>query len=163
MHTMYIHNITVARVGPAPCDGIRCMNGYRCEVYQPTNEGYCEPDCETLNPCLPGELCEVEQVLCKRAPCPGKLRCRGMSTPTTYMYIIHVVSKSISPAGYTFNFAFLFLLLLVDCNLVDCRVITAADCSGGAILLADPTIGRCCDICGEEILVLLKYALWYNA
>jgi hypothetical protein len=66
--------------GPAPCDGIRCMNGYRCEVYQPTNETYCEPDCETLNPCLPGELCEVEQVLCKRAPCPGKLRCRDQDT-----------------------------------------------------------------------------------
>ena len=36
----------------------------------------------------------------------------------------------------------------MNCS-VDCVDVTAADCSGGHVLLADPSIGRCCDICGE--------------
>ena len=40
--------------------------------------------------------------------------------------------------------------LAVNCNLVDCRDIISSECGGADILLAEPSIDRCCDICGER-------------
>ena len=56
---------------------MRCPRGHQCEVELSNSEAYCQPNC-SLNPCEPGEICEVQTVFCFRAPCPGLLNCRGV-------------------------------------------------------------------------------------
>ena len=87
LHCMYILvpvctcilSVSISAVPPDPCATVRCEPGYRCEVYQASSgpTAYCQPDCEELNPCRSGEVCEVEDVFCIAQPCPGRLFCRG--------------------------------------------------------------------------------------
>ena len=63
-----------------PCDERDCDAGYECLIYEPTNEAYCSPNCDDLNPCDDTEDCLVEEVLCAKDPCPGVLSCIGRCT-----------------------------------------------------------------------------------
>ena len=51
----------------------------------------------------------------------------------------------------------MFSSFAVDCNLVDCMSIIPADCDGAAFVPADPSIGRCCDTCGEASVYIASY------
>ena len=46
------------------------------------------------------------------------------------------------------------ITLIVDCNLVDCRDVDPSECSSTTVLPADPSNGRCCDVCGEDTLII---------
>ena len=59
------------------CDELDCDAGYECLIYEPTNEAYCSPNCDDLNPCGATEECQIDPVRCVRAPCPGVLSCVG--------------------------------------------------------------------------------------
>ena len=58
-----------------PCDGFECGNGSECQIYEPTGEAFCNPNCEELNPCKPHQVCRLQPVHCVRAPCPPVLHC----------------------------------------------------------------------------------------
>ena len=61
---------------PDPCATVRCRSGHRCEVFEPTGEAFCTPDCSLNNGgCARNEICTIEQVQCVRAPCPPVVQC----------------------------------------------------------------------------------------
>ena len=60
---------------PNPCDGLECGEGSECQIFEPTGEAFCNPNCEDLNPCGPHQVCTLQPVICKRAPCPPALLC----------------------------------------------------------------------------------------
>ena len=57
------------------CEDFECQRGHECQVFEPTGEAFCEPNCKELNPCEPNQECVITQVQCVRAPCPGVLSC----------------------------------------------------------------------------------------
>ena len=59
------------------CGSVECLSGYECQVYQPTGETFCSPNCEDLNPCESDEICVIQPLYCIRAPCPGFISCQG--------------------------------------------------------------------------------------
>ncbi len=55
---------------------VRCRRGHRCEIFEPTGEAFCTPDCSLNNGgCRDREICTLEQVQCVRAPCPPVVQC----------------------------------------------------------------------------------------
>jgi hypothetical protein len=58
-----------------PCDGLVCGEGSECQIFEPTGEAFCNPNCEDLNPCGPHQVCKLQLVNCVRAPCPPVLLC----------------------------------------------------------------------------------------
>ncbi|XP_064399010.1 mucin-2-like isoform X2 [Halichondria panicea] len=62
---------------PNPCSTVRCEAGYSCEVYEPTNEAYCEPSCGLSNGgCSLGTHCILRlDPECKDGPCPSLRSC----------------------------------------------------------------------------------------
>ena len=72
IHT-WLDSITGAR---DPCSTIKCQCGHHCEVFKPTGEPFCAPNCSLDNGgCSKGELCTLQQVQCVRAPCPPVVQC----------------------------------------------------------------------------------------
>ena len=69
------HNICTASVPPDSCDGFECGNGSECQIFEPTGEAFCNPNCEELNPCEPHEVCRLQPVNCGKEPCPPLLHC----------------------------------------------------------------------------------------
>ncbi|XP_064398528.1 protein Skeletor, isoforms B/C-like [Halichondria panicea] len=68
---------TVQCSPPDPCSTFRCRRGYRCQVYEPTNEAYCEPACDLFNGgCTTGTYCILRQDRnCSEGPCPSLKSC----------------------------------------------------------------------------------------
>ncbi|XP_064398937.1 neurogenic locus notch homolog protein 3-like [Halichondria panicea] len=62
---------------PDPCSSFRCQRGYRCQVYEPTNEAYCEPACDLFNGgCTTGTYCILRRDrACSEGPCPSLKSC----------------------------------------------------------------------------------------
>ena len=61
---------------PNACARVRCASGYRCEIYKPTGEAFCNPDCKLNNGgCHADQTCKLEKVQCIRAPCPPVVKC----------------------------------------------------------------------------------------
>ena len=60
-----------------PCSSFRCQRGYRCQVYEPTNEAYCEPACDLFNGgCTTGTYCILRRDrACSEGPCPSLKSC----------------------------------------------------------------------------------------
>ena len=66
-----------------PCATVRCANGYQCEVFQPTGEAFCQPNCSLNNGgCSANQTCRLQQVQCVRAPCPSVIECVDETTTT---------------------------------------------------------------------------------
>ncbi|XP_064398538.1 uncharacterized protein LOC135345114 [Halichondria panicea] len=69
---------TTVQCSPAdPCSTFRCQRGYRCQVYEPTNEAYCEPACDLFNGgCTTGTYCILRRDRdCNEGPCPSLKSC----------------------------------------------------------------------------------------
>ena len=71
MHDNKSPYITISALysSPDPCDGIVCGEGSECQIFEPTGEAFCNPNCEELNPCGPQQVCTLQPVNCVRAPC----------------------------------------------------------------------------------------------
>ena len=64
-----------------PCATVRCANGYQCEVFKPTGEAYCQPNCSLNNGGCPADQeCRLQPVICVRAPCPPVIECVERTT-----------------------------------------------------------------------------------
>ena len=64
------------KVSTNPCSMMHCPSSYRCEIYKPTGDVFCNPDCNQNNGgCPDDETCILQQVQCIRAPCPPIVRC----------------------------------------------------------------------------------------
>ena len=81
---------------PDPCDELDCDAGYECLIHEPTNEAYCSPNCDDLNPCGATEECQIDPVQCVRAPCPGVLSCVGVGeyTSRSLLNVYHLLLGS---------------------------------------------------------------------
>ena len=66
-----------------PCALVFCANGHRCEVFEPTGEAFCNPDCDLNNGGCPADQdCQLQKVVCVRAPCPPIVQCVEKSNKT---------------------------------------------------------------------------------
>lgn len=91
------------------CAKVRCANGYRCEIYKPTGEAFCNPDCRLNNGgCRADQTCKLKEVQCIRAPCPPVVKCidKGESVHQLRFYdnlslliILVLLDQSYLPAG----------------------------------------------------------------
>lgn len=64
------------------CATVRCANGHRCEIYKPTGEPFCMPDCSINNGgCRDDQRCTLQDVQCVRAPCPPVIQCVDTTCP----------------------------------------------------------------------------------
>jgi hypothetical protein len=61
-------------VGTNACAAVRCSAFQECKIYEPTGEAYCADTCEGRT-CPKGQMCELQEVQCIRAPCPPVARC----------------------------------------------------------------------------------------
>jgi hypothetical protein len=60
---------------------MRCANGFQCEVFKPTGEAYCQPNCSLNNGGCPADKeCRLQPVICVRAPCPSLIECVERTT-----------------------------------------------------------------------------------
>ena len=73
---LHVSYVCVHAVVQDPCATVRCRAGHRCEVFEPTGEAFCTPDCSLNNGgCARNEICILQDVLCVRAPCPPVVQC----------------------------------------------------------------------------------------
>ena len=70
-----VANIFLSSSDANPCNGFECGEGSECQIFEPTGEAFCNPNCEELNPCGPQQVCTLQPVNCVRAPCPPVLLC----------------------------------------------------------------------------------------
>ncbi|MCB9539980.1 MAG: hypothetical protein H6704_27520 [Myxococcales bacterium] len=57
-----------------PCAAIRCGENQVCRIFEGTGEAYCADTCEGVL-CPRGQVCELQDVECVRAPCPPVAAC----------------------------------------------------------------------------------------
>ena len=59
-----------------PCSDFECPRGSACNVFEPTNEPFCDPSCKLDNGgCNNNQTCELQPAICVRAPCPPDVVC----------------------------------------------------------------------------------------
>ena len=75
-----MNKAVVVLVSADPCATVLCRIGHQCEVFKPTGEPFCVPNCSLNNGgCFKDQICELQTVQCKRAPCPPVVNCINRS------------------------------------------------------------------------------------
>ena len=60
-----------------PCAGFVCLDNQECDVHEQTGEPFCADSCEKTR-CPHGQICQLDDVVCVREPCPPVAKCIGM-------------------------------------------------------------------------------------
>jgi len=80
--TTYFSRVYIISPAEDHCTAVRCPIGSQCEVFELTNETFCNPSCDLDNGgCPVGQACSLQQVQCVRAPCPPVVQCSLSESP----------------------------------------------------------------------------------
>ena len=129
--------------GPNPCDDIVCGEGSECQIFEPTGEAFCNPNCEDLNPCGPHQVCTLQPVICVRAPCPPVLLCEDCELINFIHNKYNTISK-IDTSIYICHF-YATSVVSIDVQLSESGVVVTVEAAGAEsirIILRDSSNGR---------------------